>query len=180
LGLIEAVLTRSKLDAGRMSYRMENIHVGELLDVVEALSRPLMTEKSIRYECAGCDPKLVLRADRQKVVQVLVNLLSNAIKFTPAGGKISLRTAMPAPGRAEIGVRDTGVGMNVEQVAMVFEPFVQFDNSLTRQSTGTGLGMSISRDLARGMGGDLGVTSEPGAGTEFLLTLASDSSLLTA
>jgi signal transduction histidine kinase len=175
LGLIEAVLTRSKLDAGRMTYRMENIRIGELLDVVESLSRPQLTEKEISYDCDGCDSKLVLRGDRQKVVQILVNLLSNAIKFTPSRGRITLRTFVPAFGRVEIGVRDTGVGMNAEQAATVFEPFVQFDNSLTRQNKGTGLGMSISRDLARGMGGDLTVQSEPGTGTEFLLTLAADS-----
>lgn len=174
LGLIEAVLTRSKLDAGRITYRMENIGVGELLDVVESLSRPQIAEKMIRYECTDCDSRLVLRGDRQKVVQIITNLLSNAIKFTPGGGQIYMRTSVPALGRAEIGVRDTGVGMSAEQVTTVFEPFVQFDNSLTRQNKGTGLGMSISRDLARGMGGDLSVTSELGVGTEFVLTLSTD------
>jgi signal transduction histidine kinase len=66
--------------------------------------------------------------------------------------------------------------MSVEQIATVFEPYVQFDNELSRHEKGTGLGMPISRELARGMGGDLTVESEPGVGTEFLLTLASDSS----
>jgi signal transduction histidine kinase len=174
LGLIEAVLTRSKLDAGRMTYQMDNMHVSELLDVVDSLARPLIAERGIRYECRDCDSRLVLRGDRQKVVQILVNLLSNATKFTPAGGEVTLRTCITTPGRASICVRDTGIGMTPEQVATVFEPFVQFDNSLTRQNKGTGLGMSISRDLARGMGGDLSVTSEPGAGTEFQLTLTTD------
>jgi signal transduction histidine kinase len=73
-----------------------------------------------------------------------------------------------------IAVRDTGIGMLAEQRATVFEPFVQFDNSLTRQEKGTGLGMPISRELARGMGGDLTVDSEPGVGTEFVLTLVAD------
>jgi len=175
LGLIDAVLTQAKLDAGRMTYRMENIRVGELLDVVESLSRPQLVEKRIDYDCAGCDSAILLRGDRQKIVQILVNLVSNAIKFTQAGGRITVRTHVPAPGRAEIGVRDTGVGMSAEQLATVFEPFVQFDNSLTRQNKGTGLGTPISRELARGMGGDLTVTSQPGAGTEFVLTLSTDS-----
>lgn len=176
LELIDAVLTRSKLDAGRMSYRMENIRVGELLDVVDSLSRPQIIEKGISYDCNDCDTKLVFRGDRQKVVQILINLLSNATKFTPSGGQIVMRTCLSTAGRADICVRDTGVGMTAEQVATVFEPFVQFDNSLTRQNKGTGLGMSISRDLARGMGGDLAVTSEAGVGTEFQLTLTTDSS----
>ena len=85
-----------------------------------------------------------------------------------------LRTAAPAPGRALIGVRDTGIGMTAEQAATVFEPFVQFDSRLSRGEKGTGLGMPISRELARGMGGDLTVESEPGVGTEFLLTLPVD------
>jgi signal transduction histidine kinase len=174
LSLIESVLTHAKLDAGRMTYRLENIRVGELLDVVESLSRPQLAEKGISYDCAGCDSKIVLRGDRQKLVQILLNLMSNAIKFTPAGGHVEMRTSIPAPGRVVIGVRDTGIGMTAEQVATVFEPFVQFDNRLTREAKGTGLGMPISRELARGMGGDLTAESEPGVGTEFLLTLSTD------
>ena len=174
LGLIDAVLTHAKLEAGRMTYRMENLRVGELLETVESLSRPQLAAKGIAYDCSTCEPRLVVRGDRQKTVQVLLNLLSNAAKFTPAEGRVTVRTAVPAPGRAAIGVRDTGIGMSAEQVATVFEPYVQFDNRLTRSETGTGLGMPISRDLARGMGGDLTVTSEPGVGTEFVLTLATD------
>jgi signal transduction histidine kinase len=174
LGVIDTVLTHSKLEAGRMTYRMENIRVGELLDSIEALSRPQFVAKEISYDCMRCDRRLVLRADRQKTVQILLNLVSNAVKFTPRGGRVTIRTAVPAPGRALIGVRDTGVGMSAEQVATVFEPYVQFDNRLTRQDEGTGLGMPISRELARGMSGDLTVESEPGVGTEFLLTLTTD------
>ena len=174
LGLIDAVLTHAKLEAGRMTYRMENLRVGELLETVESLSRPQLAAKGIAYDCSACEPRLVVRGDRQKTVQVLLNLLSNAAKFTPAEGRVTVRTAVPAPGRAAIGVRDTGIGMSAEQVATVFEPYVQFDNRLTRSEAGTGLGMPISRDLARGMGGDLTVTSEPGVGTEFVLTLATD------
>ena len=174
IGLIESVLTHAKLEAGRMNYRMTNILMSELLDVVESLSRPQLAAKQITYDCTGCDSRLVLRGDREKTAQILLNLMSNAIKFTPRNGRIAIRTAVLAPGRALIGVRDTGIGMNVHQVATVFEPFVQFDNRLTRTGTGTGLGMAISRDLARGMGGDLTVESAPGSGTEFLLTLAID------
>jgi signal transduction histidine kinase len=174
LNLIEAVLTNAKLEAGRMTYRMTSIRMGELLDTIESLVTPQVAAKRIAYDCAGCDKSLVVRGDKQKTVQILLNLLSNAVKFTPPHGRITIRTALPEPGRAVIGVRDTGIGMTADQVATVFEPFVQFDNSLTRENKGTGLGMPISRELARGMGGDLTVESEPGAGTEFLLMLASD------
>jgi signal transduction histidine kinase len=174
LGLINAVLTHAKLDAGRMTYRMTNVRVGELLDVVETLTTPQRSLKGIAWECDGCDRALVLRADSEKVTQILLNLVSNAVKFTPNEGSITVGTQQPAPGRAMVFVRDTGIGMSAEQVATVFEPYVQFDNRLTRPEKGTGLGMAISRELARGMGGDLTVTSTPGVGTEFQLVLARD------
>ena len=174
LGLIESVLTHAKLEAGRMTYRMSNIRVSELLDVAESMLRPQLATKGLAYDCEGCDSSLVLRGDRDKIAQILLNLLSNAVKFTPHGGRVAIRTAAPAPGRALLAVRDTGVGMTAEQVATVFEPYVQFDNSLTKSEKGTGLGMPISRDFARGMGGDLTVESEPGVGTEFILTLPTD------
>ena len=173
LGLIEAVLTHAKLEAGRMTYRMDNVPVEELLAMVETLSAPQLAARRIAYDCSGCDTALVLRADRQKAVQILTNLMSNAVKFTPEDGRIAVRTSIPAPGRVTIGVRDTGMGMSAEQVTMVFEPFVQFDDAPAGER-GTGLGLPISRELARGMGGDLSVTSEPGVGTEFLLTLVTD------
>jgi signal transduction histidine kinase len=171
LGLVDAVLTHAKLEAGRMTYRIENVPMCELIEEVEALSRPQMVEKGITYDSSRCDGALVLRGDRQKCAQILLNLLSNAVKFTPAGGRITLRTDVAAPGMALIGVRDTGIGMTPEQVATVFEAYVQFDNPQARPEKGTGLGMAISRELSRGMGGDLTVVSEPGVGTEFLLTL---------
>ncbi len=174
LGLIESVLTHAKIEAGRMTYRMSNLRMSELLDMAESLLRPQLAEKQLEYDCEGCDTTVVMRADREKAVQIVLNLLSNAVKFTPEGGRIIIRSTIPAPGRVAIGVRDTGIGMTAEQVATVFEPFTQFDNRLTRSEKGTGLGMPISRDLARGMGGDLTVQSELGVGTEFLLTLATD------
>jgi signal transduction histidine kinase len=174
LGLIDAVLTHAKLEAGRMTYRMSSIRMGELLETVEAMVGPQLAAKRIAYDCGGCDGRLVLRGDRQKVAQILLNVLSNAVKFTPEGGRILVRTAVPSPGRAAIGVRDTGVGMTAQQVAMVFEPYVQFDNRLSGESKGTGLGMPISRELARGMGGDLTIESEPGVGTELVLVLPTD------
>ena len=171
LGLIEAVLTHAKLEAGRMTYRMTDIRIGELLDAVESMVSPQLIAKGIAHDCEGCDAALVVRGDREKVVQILLNLLSNAVKFTPRGGRITVRTATPDEGRVAIVVRDTGVGMTADQVAAVFEPYVQFDNRLTREHKGTGLGMPISRELARGMGGDLTVESEAGVGTEFRLVL---------
>jgi signal transduction histidine kinase len=104
-------------------------------------------------------------------VQILLNLLSNAVKFTPADGRITVSTARISDELAAITVSDTGLGMSAAELALVFEPYVQFDNALTREHKGTGLGMPISREMARAMGGDLVATSHPGAGSTFTLTL---------
>ena len=170
LGLIETVLTHAKLEAGQMTYELDDVPMGEILDVVESLTSPQVSAKSLIYACQ-CDRSLMLRCDQQKVVQILLNLISNAVKFTPMNGRITLRTAVHSQGEVIIGVADTGIGMTAEQLSSVFEPFTQFDTQLTSQDHGTGLGLPISRELARGMGGELTVESHPGTGTEFLLRL---------
>ena len=85
-------------------------------------------------------------------MQILLNVLSNAVKFTPADGRITVSTAVIAHDLGAITIRDTGLGMSSEELALVFEPYVQFDNSLSREHKGTGLGMPISREMARGDG----------------------------
>jgi two-component system cell cycle sensor histidine kinase PleC len=171
IGLIDAVLTHAKLDAGSMTYDIATIRLGSVLSVMESLSRPQLAAKDIVYDCSGCDADITLRADRQRTVQILLNLLSNAVKFTPRSGRITVRTGVEATGLVLVGVRDTGIGMTKERCSTVFEPYVQFEHSVAGEEKGTGLGLAISRRLARGMGGDLTVESEPGVGTEFVLTL---------
>ncbi|HJQ09436.1 MAG TPA: ATP-binding protein [Gemmatimonadaceae bacterium] len=170
LSVIEAILMHAKLEAGRMTYELTDFGFSEVLDPVETLIIPQLQAKRLEFDFTQCDRALKLHADRQKVVQILLNLLSNAVKFTPPGGRVST-TACARNGEVMISVKDTGVGMAAEQVAVAFEPFVQFDNRLTPKESGTGLGLPISRELARAMGGDLEVTSAPGAGSEFVLTL---------
>jgi signal transduction histidine kinase len=114
---------------------------------------------------------LAARADREKVDQVLLNLLSNAVKFTAGGGTVTTAGARLPDGRVALAVADTGRGIPADQLARVFEPFVQVDQRLTRDAEGTGLGLAISRELARGMGGDLTAESIPGVGSTFTLTL---------
>jgi signal transduction histidine kinase len=116
----------------------------------------------------------VVRADRDKLRQILVNLLHNAIKFTPHGGVIRLG-AMPSekPGMVSIAVRDTGIGIDAEKLETIFAPFVQLGRRLSTHHEGIGLGLAISRDLARGMGGDLTAVSTAGTGAVFILTLPS-------
>ena len=171
LGLIESVLTHAKLEAGKVTYDITDVVAHEILSVVDPLTAPQRAAKRISYDCTYCDQKLRFRGDKQKVVQILLNVLSNAAKFTATDGRIRMETAMLSRSMCAFIVTDTGLGMSEDELAVVFEPFVQFDNSLSRENKGTGLGMPISRELARGMGGDLVATSMPGVGSSFTLSL---------
>jgi signal transduction histidine kinase len=112
----------------------------------------------------------MVRADAEKVRQVLLNLLANAVKFTPPGGSVRVNCELDAT-RVYIRVTDTGIGIPPDRRAAIFEPFVQLHRTLAQPAEGTGLGLAISRDLARGMGGELTVESEPGRGSTFSLAL---------
>ena len=171
LGLIEAVLLHAKVEAGKVTYQIADFWARDVLDLIDPLTAPQRAAKRLGYDCSGCDGKLVFRGDREKVVQILVNVLSNAAKFTPADGHISVATEVLSPGVGAFVVKDTGIGMSGDELQVVFEPYVQFDSALARESKGTGLGMPISRELARGMGGDLTATSERGVGSVFMLSL---------
>ena len=171
LGLIDAVLTHAKLESGKETYRIGDVSVREVLEIVDPLTAPQRAAKRLQYDTSECDLTLVFRADKEKVVQILLNVLSNAAKFTPVNGRIIVTTHVSSPGVGAVVIRDTGIGMTPAQLERVFEPFVQFDSTLARESKGVGLGMPISRELARGMGGDLLASSEPGAGSIFTLLL---------
>jgi signal transduction histidine kinase len=111
-----------------------------------------------------------VRADRERLEQIVLNLLSNAVKFTSPGGRIEVGWDVTGA-YADVRVRDTGRGIPAEDLEAIFEPFVQVDPSLTRESQGTGLGLAISRDLARAMGGEITAQSTPGEGSTFTLRL---------
>jgi signal transduction histidine kinase len=175
LGLINDVLNLARLDASQVRYAAEPVALTELITEVTALVEPLFTAGSLTC-CVDCDCShdlLVARADREKVRQVLLNLLGNAVKFTPPGGRVTIQKSdvEDAPTFIAITVRDTGIGMRPEKVESVFEPFVQIAGAAAGQKDGVGLGLAISRRLARGMGGDLLAVSTPGIGSAFTLTL---------
>ena len=163
------MLNLARIEAGRVDYALEDVPLAEVVATVMPMVEPQLDERGI-----GCrvsvDPALVLRADREKVQQIVLNLLSNALKFTPPGGQVMV-DADAEHGRARLHVHDTGIGIPAEKVASVFEPFVQVDVSRTRRAEGSGLGLAISRDLARGMAGDLHARSVEGRGSTFTLTL---------
>ena len=170
LGLISGVLDMSRIEAGRVAYDIEPTPVDPFLDEIVGLVAPLARAKSLALEHAVSDPGLAVLADREKLRQILLNLFSNAIRYTPAGGRITI--AAEASGEdVAITTSDTGIGIAPDALERIFEPFVQLDRSLTRVREGIGLGLSISRDLARGMGGEITVESRQGEGARFTLTL---------
>ncbi|MDB4909089.1 MAG: ATP-binding region ATPase domain protein [Gemmatimonadetes bacterium] len=170
LGIINSVLNFARIEAGTVHYDVTDVAVSPLLASIEGLIGPQLQSRGHRYRCAPCDPSLVVRADADKVVQVLLNLLSNAIKFTAPGGSITL-SAVACDGLAQLRVADTGAGIPADKVKSIFAPFVQLDTSKSRVTEGTGLGLAISHDLAIGMGGSLSVESEVGSGSVFTLSL---------
>jgi signal transduction histidine kinase len=172
LSLINDVLNYSRIEAGAVRYHIEDVVIEEVLSTCDALTAPQRRLKELQFEMPPCPPGTRARADSEKVQQIILNLLINAIKFTDRKGKLAV-TCTQHQNVMSIAVSDTGRGISSEQLERVFDPFVQVETGLTRSSEGVGLGLAISRDLARGMGGDLTVESEVGVGSIFTLTLPS-------
>ncbi|HWJ23346.1 MAG TPA: ATP-binding protein [Gemmatimonadaceae bacterium] len=170
LGLINDVLNFAKLDAGVVRFDLAEVAIAEALAAAEPMVAPQMAAKGLRFALPAWDDTAAVRADPEKLRQVLLNLLGNAIKFTDRGGEISIACDV-GPTMVQLAVRDTGIGIPAERLQSIFEPFVQVDRRLSRPNEGVGLGLAISRELARGMGGELTATSTEGVGSTFVLTL---------
>jgi signal transduction histidine kinase len=171
LSLINDVLNFAKLDAGQVQYQIADVELHEAIAAVEPLIEPQLGTRRLTYSFAcDCDTSPVVRADRDKLQQIVLNLVSNAIKFTAPGGRITISCELDDQFVCTH-VSDTGIGIAPERLDAIFDPFVQVDRALNRPHDGVGLGLSISRDLARGMGGSLGVESEVGGGSRFTLRL---------
>ena len=173
LTLISGILDLSKVEAGRMTMFLEDFDVASLVRDVDSIVRPLV-EKNRNEFVIDCPADLgVMHADLVKVRQVLFNLLSNAAKFTE-GGRITLTARrQTAPATCTFAIRDTGIGITEEQRGRLFEAFGQAEAHTSRKYGGTGLGLALSRQFCRMMGGDIGVTSEAGVGSVFTMTLPS-------
>lgn len=170
LGLINAVLNYTRVEGGNVSYAYEAVPVAEILASCEALTMPQVHAKGQTLEVERCDPTLTVYADREKLQQIILNLLTNSIKFTEAGGTVRL-SCESSGSEIQVKVKDSGCGIAPEQLERIFEPFIQVDAGLTRTQEGVGLGLAISRDLARGMRGDLSVESKVGEGSTFTLSM---------
>ena len=174
LSLINDVLDISKIEAGRMTASAETFSVADLLRDVQDSTGSLVEKKGNRFVLdTGAADLGAMHQDQTKIRQCLLNLIGNAAKFTEAG-TITLSIRRHQEEGADwlsFAVADTGIGMSEVQIGRLFERFVQADDSTTRQFGGTGLGLAITRAFCRTMGGDIGVTSIPGAGSTFTLRL---------
>lgn len=172
LRLISSVLDLSKIEADRLELSWEDVAIDDVVREVVATARPVVEEAGNRFEITCCTDGLVLSLDRLRLAQVLLNLLSNAGKFC-RGGVVTLTVGM---GRDHLAfaVEDTGIGMSADELARVFDPFVQADASTSRLYGGTGLGLAVARDLVELMGGRIEVMSRPGEGSTFTVLLPLD------
>jgi signal transduction histidine kinase len=169
LGLIDEILTFARVDIGRERVRWESMSVNHTLSDAAALVEPMATAKNLKLVVKLLNEDQSIQTDGTKLRQMLVNLLSNGIKFTEKG-EVVLGCAV-SDGVLEVSIADTGVGIAAENIEYVFEPFWQAEQTATRKTGGTGLGLSVTRKLARLLGGDVTVASRIGAGTTFQLTL---------
>jgi signal transduction histidine kinase len=168
--LITEILTFSRVGSGRISYNIIDLKACDTMQHAIELVEPLFAQKSLTFDGISGDLSIVARGDRERVTQILVNLFSNAIKFTPAGGHIGADCAATADA-VTLQVRDTGRGIPAEKLETIFEPFIQLKEGLPERAGGVGLGLAISRDLARAMEGDLTVESVEGEGSKFTVHL---------
>jgi adenylate cyclase len=172
LSLINEVLDLSKIEAGKLELNPERLNLARLIDEVIGTAGQLAEKNQNRLVVEAQENLGALTADSMRLKQILLNLLSNACKFTKEG-EVALRVRKVAEGRdwVELAVADTGIGLTTEQQAKLFQDFTQADSLTARRYGGTGLGLALSRKLARMMGGDVTVTSEPGKGSVFTVRL---------
>ena len=177
LSLINDLLNFTRIESGRVDYQVTEIPLEPLVAEAVAMIEPMLASNTLTCDIVDSpyapDLSVVVRADREKAQQILLNLLSNAIKFTPQNGRITVEAGLckESPGMAAIRVSNSGAGIPPGKLETIFEPFVQLGSRSVNPSVGLGLGLSISRDLARGMGGDLKATSDVGKGATFTLLL---------
>ncbi|MFP5468438.1 MAG: sensor histidine kinase, partial [Alphaproteobacteria bacterium] len=168
LSLINDILDLSRIESGKQTLQEEAINLDELLQSTIRLVRGRAGDKNQRLHIQG-ESNITFFADSRAIRQIIANLLSNAIKFTPENGNIEL--GITIDNNLSIAIRDSGRGIEKHQLAKLFQPFNRGQEDAARTEEGAGLGLAISRKLARLHGGDLELHSEPGTGTTALLTL---------
>jgi signal transduction histidine kinase len=170
LMLITEILNFVRIESGRMEYHFGRTPLAEAFADVAEMLGGLARQKGVTLAIPPADPGIVAWADADRLRQILVNLIMNAVKYTPAGGTITVSCA--AVGDTVVArVADTGPGIPADRREAIFEPFVQLKSGLTDRLGGVGLGLPISRDLARAMKGDVTVESTGSSGSCFVLVL---------
>lgn len=169
LKLINGVLDLAKIESGRMDLDLTEVKLSSLVDEALGTVAPLAEKNTIRLLVDVDDGDSLPIADPEKLLHILINLLGNAIKFAP-GGQVRIK-AYHQPRQIYISVADTGIGIAAEQQVNIFDPFKQADSGTTRKFQGSGLGLSITRQLCELMGGGIRVESELGAGSKFIVEL---------
>jgi len=170
LRLVDDLVGYSKLETGRFRLDVGDVLLRDAISALVSLIRPQAALKGIEVVVHDSDPEIVVRADEERLRQIVLNLLTNAIKFTPPGGHVSVSSSADEKD-VHIAIRDDGIGIPAEKLDVVFQPYVQLGSSGVNQELGSGLGLAISRDLARAMGGDLTATSAPDEGAVFTVRL---------
>jgi signal transduction histidine kinase/ActR/RegA family two-component response regulator len=174
LQIVNDLLDMTKIEAGKVEVHAEPTDVVQLIEDVLSALRVRARSKGIRLECCYRTPlPRPLSTDPVRLRQILVNLIGNAVKFTSQGGVqvlVDYAATTPVP-QLHLAVVDTGIGMRSDQLARLFQPFVQADASTERRFGGTGLGLAIARHYARLLGGDIAATSAAGRGSTFTVSL---------
>ncbi len=170
LAIVNDLLNYSRIEAGEVQYERAEVSMQDVVDRVLGMVTPQAERKGLELAAGRCETTTMALADRIKTEQILLNLVSNAVKFTPEGGTVTVSCDHRGDA-VTIEVRDTGPGIPEDKQQAIFEPFVQLGRTLTSTHEGAGLGLAISRDLARAMGGDVTVESSLGAGSTFVLRL---------
>lgn len=168
--MVNDLLDLARIEAGKADLHVSEFEVDELFTALRGIFRPLMGDGEVALHIEEPSGFHEMRSDERKLSQVLRNLVSNAIKFTQRG-EIRLRAEARSDGKAVFTVSDTGIGIAPENLDLIFADFSQIDGPVQRRVRGTGLGLPLTRKLARLLGGDVSVSSEPNVGSTFVVTL---------
>lgn len=182
LTLINDILDLSKIESGKLDMQNEDIKVSDIVGDMEMLFAEVASNKKINYTTSVAKelPQTIF-TDKVRLEQVVKNLLSNAFKFTPENGSIAINVRPGAKDKSiSFAIKDSGIGIPADKQKVIFEAFQQADGSTSRKYGGTGLGLSISRELAYLLGGSITLSSEPGIGSEFVITVPYEAKITTA
>lgn len=172
--LIDDLQTLSHVQAGQVSLQISAVEVVPVIQRVVAQLQPQSAVGCLKLKLEPPEQRLIVRADPDRLAQILLNLIGNAVRYTPEGGCITVRVTTQH-GQAVVAVEDTGVGIAAAELPLIFERFYRVDRSRSRASGGSGIGLTIARHLAWAMGGELTAASPgPGLGSTFTLSLPVD------